>query len=192
MNFYIADPLTNDTARVIDNKLSTTGIVRTEEREASLKGNAFLVATGYINYTVGGSPIAMLYIKNNEDTDIIVERFNSNLEVSTGGATNYGRFVFYRNPEGLTNGLPGPTIANLNFGSSNVLDIDFEIGDGSTSTMTDGVAFGSPIIPIGSVTFINGNIVLPKGTAFGISYIPPAGNTSQNVGLGLNVFKSSI
>jgi len=191
MNFYIADPLSNDTARVINNRLSTTGIVRTEEREASLEGDAFLVATGYITFTVA-TPTAMLYIKNNEDTDIIIERFNANLETSTGGTTNYGRFIFYRNPEGLTNGSPGPTIANLNFGSSNVLDIDFEIGDGSTSTMTGGVAFGSPIIPIGQITFINGNIVLPKGTAFGIAYIPPAGNTSQNVGLGLNVFKSII
>lgn len=192
MNFYIADPLTNDTARVVNNKLSTTGIVRTEEREASLEGNAFLVASGYINFTVGGTPVAMIYIKNNEDSDLIIERFNSNLEDTTGGSATYGRFVFYRSPEGLTSGSPGPTIANLNFGSSNILDIDFEIGDGSTSTMTGGVAFGSPIIPIGQITFINGNIVLPKGTAFGISYIPPAGNTSQNVGVGLNVFKSTI
>lgn len=191
MNFYIADPLTNDTARVINNKLSTTGIVRTEEREASLEGNAFLIATGYITFTVA-TPTALLYIKNNEDTDLIIERFNANLEVSTGGSTDYGRFIFYRNPDGLTNGSPGPTVANLNFGSSNVLDIDYETGNGSTSAMTNGVAFGSPIIPIGQITFINGNLVLPKGTAFGISYIPPAGNTSQSVGLGLNVFKSTI
>jgi hypothetical protein len=191
MNFYIADPLTNDTARVINNKLSTTGIVRTEEREASINGDAFLVATGYITFTVA-TPTAMLYIKNNEDTDIIIERFNANLEISTGGTTDYGRFIFYRNPEGLTNGSPGPTKANLNFGSSNALDVDFEIGDGSTSAITGVVAFASPIIPIGQVTFINGNLVLPKGTAFGIGYIPPAGNTSQSVGLGLNVFKSII
>jgi hypothetical protein len=188
MNFYIADPLTNDTARVINNRLQANSIIRFEDNEASLNGDAFLVSSGYITYTVA-TPVAVLYVKNNEDEDIFLERFNFNLQASTGGAVDFGRFIFYRNPEGMTNSTPGTNLANLNFGSSNVLDIDFEVGNGSTSAMTGGTPFGSPLIQEGNVTFINGNITLPKGTSFGIAYVPPAGNTSQLVGIGINVFK---
>ena len=191
MNFYVTDPLTNDTARVLENRLQTNSIIRFEDNEASLNGDAYLVSSGYINYTVA-TPVAVLYIKNNEDEDIFIERFNFNLQASTGGAVDFGRFIFYRNPEGMSNGTAGTNVANLNFGSSNTLDIDFEVGDGSTSAMTGGTPFGSPLIQEGNVFFIAGNLTLPKGTSFGVAYVPPAGNTAQSVGIGLNVFKSTI
>jgi hypothetical protein len=170
------------------NRLKATSIVLSESKNANAIGESFLISSGYVTYTVATNQ-ALLYVKNNENRDLIIDRFNFNLQASTGGAVDYGRFVFYKNPTSITNGTAKDAV-NLNFGSSVLYDIDAEYGNGSTSAFVGGTTFASPLVGEGEVFFIEGNIVLPKGTSIGISYIPPAGNTSQAVAVALNIFKS--
>ena len=171
-----------------NNRLKTTSIVLDESKNANNIGESFLVSSGYVTYTVATNQ-ALLFIKNNEDRDLVVSRFNFNLQASTGGAVDYGRFVFYKNPTSISGGTTR-TVYNLNFGSSVEFNIDLESGNGATSSFTGGEAFASPLIREGEVSFIDGNIILPKGTSFGIGYIPPTGNTSQAVAAAVNIFKS--
>lgn len=191
MGFQIQDGTgSSRRAKVTEkNSLSVQGTFRTEAKEGSLNGDAFLVSSGYITYTVA-TAVGVLYLENNEDVPLVLDRFNFNLNTSTGGAVAFGRFIFYRNPTGITNGTVGTSIVNLNFGSSDTLDISFEIGNGSTSAITGGTAFGSPLIPIGEVTFIDGNVIIPKGGSLGIAYIAPPSNTSQSVAVGLNFYRA--
>ena len=170
------------------NRLKATSIVLNESKNANSIGESFLISSGYVTYTAATNQ-ALLFIKNNEDRDLIVDRFNFNLQSSTGGAVDFGRFIFYKNPTSITNGTTR-TPVNLNFGSSIEFDIDAESGNGSTSSFVGGSTFASPLVGEGEVFFIEGNVVLPKGTSLGISYVPPASNTSQEVAVALNIFKA--
>ncbi len=171
-----------------NNRLKVTSIVLDESKNANAIGESFLITSGYVTYTVATNQ-ALLFLKNNEERDLVIARLNFNLQASTGGAVDFGRFVFYKNPTSISNGTTR-TPVNLNFGSSIEYDIDAEAGNGSTSAFVGGTAFGSPLISEGEVSFIDGNIVLSKGTSFGVGYVPPAGNTSQDVAIGINIFKA--
>ena len=190
MSFQIQDGTGSSKKVKVDslNRMSTSAVNRRESKNANSIGESFLLTSGYVTYTVATSQ-ALLFLKNNEERDLVVDRFNFNLQASTGGSVDFGRFIFFKNPESISNGTVR-AVTNLNFGSSIIYDVDAEAGDGSTSAFIGGTPFGSPIISEGLVTFIEGNVILPKGTSLGIGYLPPSGNTSQQVAVGINIFKA--
>ena len=94
----VTDGLTSNTARVTkDGRLEIEGITRTHESQASLDGDAYIVASGTINLT-SANESAILYIKNNESRDMIVSRIDVYWGVSTGGSAGEVIATITRNP----------------------------------------------------------------------------------------------
>ena len=57
------------------NRLSVLGTTRDELVEASYDGRAFNINTETLNFTVAGNDVALLYIKNNNASDIVLSNF---------------------------------------------------------------------------------------------------------------------
>jgi len=121
----------------------------------------------------------MLFFKNDGGSDIFVDRVIVQTDDSTGGTEDKFILTVRFNPTAMTSGS-GNDIGqvNTNLGSSNTLDLISEKGaDGAT---LDGSVAGSWRLDNPQrFKIITVRWLLPKGSSLGISYTPPAGNTSM-------------
>lgn len=157
------------------NRAETDSVVRTEQREASSKGNAFQIGTGPLVLT-SANESAVLFIKNNEDLDLKISAVNVTSNAMTGASTNTFMVKLYLLGTALSAGVASAALNN-NFGSSNALVADIAVG-GEAQTVTNGVASGAFYIP--SDTFFHTELAwtLPKGISVALSITPAASNTS--------------
>jgi hypothetical protein len=174
-------------ARVDANKsLHTFAIIRTEQLEEIKQAYAYNINTGDITLT-DATITSVLYFKNNEDRDFICKLVVMGLGNSTGGSGD-SKVTIYRNPTAgtiVTDAVAVDMKSNSNFGSNNTLTADAYKGDTADNDFTDGTAHieiresgvGRKPYPL--------EFVLPKGTSVGISYTPPASNTSQVINCAL-------
>lgn len=171
--------LTQVTSR---NKLATDSVSTEIAVDENKRGNAYNINTGVITLT-DAADTPVLYVKNNEDDDLILEAFVIGLGPSTGGSGGYVETTVIRNPTTgtIVSGATNVDInSNRNFGSSNSINVDAYKG-ATGLTMTDGE--DHIIINVGTSgrSFISINEVLPKGTSIGVKIDPQASNTSQDV-----------
>lgn len=184
----IKDGSTGNIAKVSRNRLHVDSISKTSSEHENEVGNAYNINTGTINLT-SASQSAVLYLKNNEDSDLVIKKIFYIVGTSTGGSGDM-TITAIRNPTAgtIVSGASAVDInINRNFGSSQVLSVDVFKG-AEANTFTDGTdAIGT----IQSDNFINalipGTIILPKGSSFGVNITPPTGNTSLNIQLALEV-----
>ena len=164
------------------------------EQEVEL-GNAYSVNTGTINLT-SANKSACLYIKNDEDDDLII----TNMFYIFGASNANGDVVVdvLKNPTAGTI-VSGAVVAemagvNRNFGSSLTLKDTTMIYKGvEGSTFTDGIKLISSIVQSQSRTpILVGDIVIPKGSSIGFDVTPPTGNTSMNVQIGVGFFADTL
>jgi hypothetical protein len=193
MGFQIQDGSgSNRKARVTtDNRLFTASTIRSEREQEALLGEAYIIGTGFVSLTTTGTS-AVLYFKNNEDVDLVITRFLIGVKKSVGGTENFITGIIYKNPTSMVSGTGNPlTINNVNFGSSNVIESDSEIGQ-EGALLAGGSAYLATVAPVENLTSETASTILPKGTSIGVFITPPAGNTSIDISVGINLHKLTV
>ena len=167
-----------------ENRLLTQTVNLIAEENASLAGLAYNINTGIVTLTNGATKNAIMYVKNNEDHDMIIAQLIYQTGASAGGSGNVLVDVI-RNPTTGTiiSGASAVEIsANRNFGSSRVLAVTAYKGT-TGSTITDGTKFFETIMSTATqrIGIDARGIILPKGSSIGINITTPTGNTSMAV-----------
>lgn len=166
-----------NSAKVDSNKrIHTQSVTETEALHAAEIGEAFNINTGSISFTAAGT---LLYIKNNEDKELIIEA----IAVGTGAGTtsDIGEITVERNPTGgdlISDATAVDMNQNRNFGSSGTLTADvFKGKSGGTSTGGDDIILfyhDSNGRLFGSI-----DLVLPKGQSIAVTYDPKLSSGTQ-------------
>lgn len=193
MGFQILDGTGKNVKAKVDNsnRLYTQSVNRSEREQESLAGEAYIVGTGFVNLTTSGTS-AVLYFKNNEDVDLVITRFLVGVKKSAGGTENFVTGIIYKNPTSMVSGTGNPlAINNVNFGSSNTVDADSEIGQ-QGALLVGGSAYLATVAPTENLTSEDASTILPKGSSIGVFITPPPGNTSVDVSVGINLHKLTL
>ena len=183
MGFEITDGTGKGNSAGVDrtNRLLVRNISETLFQNAAEEGEAYFIGTPIITATTAGES-ALIYIKNNEDEQLVLGTFFLIAENTVGGSPNMFKINWYRNPTSISSGTAIPAL-NQNFGSSNTLDADIEYGV-EGSTVTGGSLAATLSFPIGQFNQLDANLVLEKGSSLVITVTPPAGNTNMPVQFG--------
>jgi hypothetical protein len=161
------------------NRALVQAVTITEEDDAIIRGEGYQIASGTVSFT-GATTTGVLYIKNNDDRDFVLDRAVLILGSAVGASSDQDwTFTVLRNPTAgttITNQL-NAGISNSNHGSNNTPNaISYRGVEGDT--ITDGGGAAQPIkqsidriiLPLGRR--------LPKGTSIGFRITPPTGVTS--------------
>ena len=157
------------------NRLLVEGVALSIAEEAVLFGVRFEIGAALT--LTGTAETALIYLENQQDRNLIIDRFEFGGDASTGGTSDAMNLKLYTTPTGITNSTAGQSV-NSNFGSSLVLGADIQIGNGSTSAVTGGSLFGSSYIRYLGQSVFDGPWALPRGASFALTATPPASNTS--------------
>ena len=164
------------------NRLQTWGVSEDESLEANKDGRAFNVNTGWITLT-NATDTPVLYIKNNETTNMVIDAVAIGIGPSTGGTGIGPKVTFIRNPTTGTI-ISSPTnvdiSSNRNYGSTRSLDADAYKG-ATGDTMTDGEDHILVLAGTSARSFLTISEVLPLGSSIGVKIEPPTSNTSMEV-----------
>jgi len=166
-----------------ENKLEVTSVSTPVEEAESLKGFSYNINTGIITLT-NATKTPVLYIKNNEDYDLIIGTLIYQTGASTGGSGNI-LVDIVRNPTAgtiVSNATAVEMNINRNFGSSRNLAVNAYKG-ATGNTMTDGAKAFESILATATqrIAVSTGAIIMPKGSSIGINITPPTGNTTMQV-----------
>jgi hypothetical protein len=156
------------------NRLLTEAVALDIREEAVLLGNSYEIGT-LLTFTVD-TQSAILYVKNNGDRTLVIDRFEFSGTASTGGTGDTLLLTLYTGAT-MTNGTASSAV-NANFASALTLEADVESGNGSTSTVSGGTPFGSSYIKFEGQSVFDGPWALPRGSSFVMTAVPPTGNTS--------------
>jgi len=161
------------------NRALVQAVTITEEDDAIIRGEGYQIASGTVSFT-GATTTGVLYIKNNDDRDFVLDRCVLILGSAVGASSDQDwTFTVLRNPSAgttITNQL-NAGVSNSNHGSNNTPNaISYRGVEGDT--ITDGGGAAQPIkqsidriiLPLGRR--------LPKGTSIGFRITPPTGVTS--------------
>ena len=202
MGFIIEDGEGNGNSVGVDTRkrIKSAAISESESDYATSRGLKYNINTGDITIT-DSTKLTVLYFKNNEDQDVIIDALVYNLGNSTGG-TGDALIDVIRNPisGGIVSAALAPAVgidegANLNYGSSRTIAATIYKGAQGQSVITGGLpqiltrdANGKGRIFISP----GGGVRLPKGASIAINYTPPASNSSQVVQFALNAYIKEI
>ncbi len=174
---------TGDRLRITPfNRMLAQSVVITEEDDAISRGDGYQIASGPVTFT-GANQTAVLYTKNDDDRDFVLDRAVLILGSAVGAtATADWTVQVLRNPTGGTiiDNAVAAGISNSNHGSANI-PTGLNYKGVESDTFTDGTGAPQPIkqsidriiLPLGRR--------LPKGTSIGFRVTPPAGTTSATV-----------
>jgi hypothetical protein len=168
----------------LDGRLHVDSVSTQRGEYNSIIGTSYNINTGAITLTNGATDNGVLYVKNNEDYDLIIDTLFYIFGNSTSGTGDMDVTVI-RNPTGgtLISGASAVAInQNRNFGSSRTLDITAYKGStGTTITGGDDILF--TILNTGAqrVAVSAGAIVLQKGSSIAVKFKTPTSNTSMRV-----------
>lgn len=168
---------TGNRAKVENNRLHTEALTLGNFESAVLNGNAYNVNTELLSITTD-TEHAILYLKNNEDNDIVIESWFIGTDVGTNGA-NLGIIKAYFEPTGGTiiSGGTTTTCVNRKGGDSKTAQVDcLKGGQGFTAT-----GVGTPVLyqtqPATSRVFGNIKLALESGKSIVITYDPNGAET---------------
>ena len=168
----------------VDGRLHVDSIGTDREAYSSQSGTSFNLNTGRITLTNGATTNAVMYVKNNESSPLVLTNFFYQTGASTGGSGNIYVSIL-RNPTAgtiVSGATAGDINVNRNFGSSRTLDVTFYKG-ATGSTFTDGTTALESILATATqrIAISAGAITLPKGSSVGINFTTPTSNTSMVV-----------
>ena len=182
----IKDGRTGDTVRVdSNNRFHTQSLSVNATLHEHLESNAYDVSTaGLINLT-NSADNALIYVKNAGDLSLIIETIFIDSGASTDGV-GAGTMNWRLNPDGgtLIDDESPAAILNRRIGSPENLSVAAYKATAGGQTLTGGDTIQFPLPDAVGIPFAKPFIV-PKGQAFGVSYSPPAGNTSMDIQVGL-------
>ena len=162
------------------NRLEVHAATVDEERIATVEGEAWQFGSATVAFTAATAS-AILFVKNTDTRDMIIDRLRLHLGTVTGGTGDWTLGIV-RNPTAgtLVSGGTVITPTNINHGSSKEPSGTFLRGV-QGSTLTDGTTSSFPIKSSGDgiIIFPFGRI-LPTGASIGISVTPPTGTTAAN------------
>jgi hypothetical protein len=187
MGFEITDGTGKGNSAGVDNtgRLLTRSITEDIFQNAAEEGEAYFIGTPLITASTANES-ALIYIKNNEDSPLILGSFFLIAENSNATVQMF-RVNWYKNPTSITGGTATFPL-NQNFGSSQTLDADIEYG-AEASAIVGGTLSATLSFPIGVFNEISANLVLEKGSSVVISVVPPSGNTGMPVQFGTRSIK---
>ena len=167
------------------NRLYTRGIETGLFQQALIDGEGFFTSSGVQTLTSANISY-LLYLKNNDNRDLLVSLIILNLGVTTGGAGDV-TITSVINPTAGTLISAGATgvPANSNLGSAITADLTILTGSEGL-TITDGVKIPS-IFPHPVRIEVENSVIVPKGATLAFGATPPAGNTSMKIQIGLQV-----
>lgn len=164
------------------NRVHTFSTTFDEANRANIQGDAYNINTGDITLT-NATETPVLYVKNNEARNLIVDLIVVGFKTSTGASPDDLDFTVVRNPTAGTivdNATAVAINSNRNFGSSNTLTVDAYKG-ATGNTMTGGddhiYVYGNDDTRTG----LSINEVIPGGKSIGIKIQPPASNSSMTM-----------
>jgi len=166
-----------------NNRLLTFAISERLSVAAAENGENYNVNTGSITLTTANES-AVLYVKNNEEKNFIIEDVIVIFGASTGGTGDLS-IELIRNPTTgtiISGASDADVVGNRNFGSSREFVADVYKG-AEGNTLTNGDLFSDTTRSTAStvVHFDADVIVLPKGTTLGVNITPQPSNTSMSV-----------
>ena len=166
-----------------NNRLLTFAISEGLSLDAAKDGENYNLNTGAITLT-SANESAVLYIKNNEEKNFIIEDVIVILGASAGGTGDL-TIELVRNPTTgtiISGASDVAVVGNRNFGSSRELVADVYKG-AEANTLTNGDLFSDTTRSSAStvVHFDADVMVLPKGTTLGVNVTPQPSNTSMSV-----------
>jgi hypothetical protein len=189
MNINIRDATGGCYGAKVDDKyrVHTKSSITTSFETAMFNQRAFIILSNDITLT-SATESAIIYIKNNETSDLVIHRINIGVGASTGG-TGLASVYTYINPTGGTiiSDENDCSIVNNFLGSSVNLTADYYKGaEGKTfvgtplphSMCVDAPAYDESLP----------KTVIPNGTSAGLSIVPPTSNTSMLVSIRLFVY----
>tara|TARA_S200002703_G_scaffold60869_1_gene52743 strand:- start:666 stop:1262 length:597 start_codon:yes stop_codon:yes gene_type:complete len=170
------------------NQLWVRSVSVPEAEQALIDGKFYNFNTGNVTLTTANES-ALMYLKNNSETDLIITRLAISTNASTGGTSDRPSLSVLRNPTSGTiidNALAPLDNCNTNFGSANVFDGQVYKGaEGYTLTGEDqGCLF--IYCTNGGDRLITFDIEIPKAQSIGFMYTPSPSNTSQKLYLAVN------
>ena len=172
-----------------ENRAAVAAITQSELAHSTERNGRFNINTGDVSLTSDNAS-AVLYLKNNETTDIHINTIIVILGASTGGSGD-ASINAYKNPTGGTI-ISSPTDVdiniNQNFGSNDPLIADVYKG-AEAKTLTGGDLFLASRQSAGGIDrIVLDSIILPKGTELGVTITPPTGNTNMDVQIALALY----
>lgn len=177
---------TGNTAKVDSlGKVHADAVSTFKEDSQARRGLAYNINTGTITLTNASTANGVLYLKNNEDYDLIISNIAYILGNSTGGTGDILVEVIKNPTTGtlISGASTVETSSNKNFGNSRLLNA--LVYKGATgNTVTDGSTFAKTILGTGAqriIGVLGGSIILPRGSSIAIRFTTPASNTSMNV-----------
>jgi len=170
-------------------RLYTNAISQDVADYHNIGGDRYNINTDDLTLTTANESV-LLYIKNNDSRDLVVDSVIQIIGSSTGGVGQLKSYI-YRNPTGgtiVTDETEAAIISNLNYGSTNTLTGNIYMG-AEGKTQTGGVASLTSILtpPITNLVRVGG-IIIPKGASIAVSIQPPTSNTSMTVNIAALVY----
>lgn len=166
-----------------EGQLNVRAISATEVEHSVEEGDAFQVYTGVINIA-NDSQTAILYIKNDDTSDIFLTSATIGTRPSTGGADNV---VLVESVAGVlptdeivTSGIDVPAI-NRNGGASR--QFAGVVKKGPTASAVSGVPASGVLSDFTLERQLEVTNIIPKGGSLALEVVPPAGNTSLDMTL---------
>lgn len=171
-----------------NSRLYTFAVTESKGSSAVRDGRGYNINTGSIELT-SANESAVLYVKNNENNDIVIDSVIVILGKSTGGSADDDVVCeIIRNPTTgtiISNATDVDVSSNANFGSNNLLVADSYKG-AEGNTFTNGSNHILSLLQAGNRWFFNLDVLLPKGASLGVTLNPPASNTSMDVMVAVN------
>lgn len=157
------------------NRLKAEAVAQSTQLEASVNGDSYQIGSGVVTLT-SASESAVLFVKNNEDKNLILTAVNITSAAMTGSSASVFLAKLYTGGTTLS-ASTAQTPLNNNFASNKTLDATVLAGQ-EAATITNGTAKGA--FYIGNNKFFTAGIawVLPKGATIAVSITPGASNTS--------------
>lgn len=173
-----------------EGRLYNQGVSNTSIEYAVQDSRAFNVNTYFLPISSSGEN-ALLYVKNNEDRDLIIGAWFIGTDNAAGTPTRSGLAQVYFNPTGgtLIASASAVTPVNRKSGDKETLDaLIYKGGDGFTITGQD----PNPVLyqtqGASARAFGNVYLTLPKGSSLAVTYTPN-GAQPLEVYTGFQVYK---
>ena len=164
----IRDPNSNQAMNINDKGEGNTFSIQKSEAQSAAEDNlAYNINTGDIG-CAGNT--TLIYVKNDEDTDMIVESFAVGVRGST--ITDMATVTLIRNPTGgdlISDATAVDMKVNRNFGTSDVLKTTTLAYKGKVNgTITGGTDSAQFYIGNNSRLFADVNLVIPRGSSMAL------------------------
>lgn len=181
-------------ARIDDEgRLFTRTTSESEIQHSVLSARAFNVNTEFLTISSSGEN-ALLYVKNNENTNLVVAAWFIGTGIAGGSNTEASLMRVYTNPTGgtLIASASAVTPVNRLIGSSQTVDVDvYKGGDGYTITGQGSTPVLYQTQGNNSRNFGEVYIALPKGSSLAVTY-EPNGAEPIKIYTGFQIYKEDV